>query len=182
MWMLINYREYLEPTDLVPTHLPDEVYGQCIQAFQKVCVDVLLVNTSRRVIYLARRVIEPAKDWWWFIGGRVNAGEDYVLAAARHIKTDTSLDLSKERFEGPVAFHHYTFGTRQEEPQNLGCDTPVLVFLAEVNYDEMVLASSHLNKMEYDTVLGLREFSRERLVTKGVHSAIVDIYDQIFPA
>ncbi len=179
--MLISYREYTEPTKLVPTHLPDEVYGQCILAFQKVCVDVLLVNISRRVIYLARRVIEPAKGWWWFIGGRVNAGEDYVLAAARHIKTDTSLDLSKERFVGPVAFHHYTFSTRQEEPQDIGCDTPVLAFLLELDDAEIDMASSRLNSDEYDSTLGLRAFMRKGLVAEGVHQAIVDIYDQIFP-
>lgn len=178
----IEYREYSEPTKLEPFFLPKEEYGRCIQTLPKFCVDVLPIDRSRQVFYLAKRIIEPLKDNWWFIGGRANAGEGRAEAAARHFKTDTTLDLPSERFGQPIAFHHYTFSRRQEEPQDIGSDTPTLVFTIELDEKELLLASLNLNKKEYKAMFGLREFNLGRMVEYRVRQAILDLYDQIFPS
>ena len=63
--------------------LPDREYGLALDALVKGCADVLLTRgegASLRIL-LGKRKVEPQPDWW-FLGGRMKAGDTIEEAAA----------------------------------------------------------------------------------------------------
>lgn len=179
-------REYIEPNKLKRAFLSDEVYAQAIESFVIVCADVLMVDSLKKTIYLVKRRVEPMPGWW-VIGGRVNAGEDFREAACRHFGVDTDGEEIFPEDLTFVAMHRYQWERRKQRPQNIGCDALAFVYLLEISTKpelawNLCKNPQSLNSDEYDESEGYQEFTRERLVAEGVHQAIVDLYDQVFPA
>ena len=163
--------------DSIP--LPLDLYRESSGGYIKVCADVVFANSCRRTIYLARRTIKPAQGHWWIIGGRMYPGEREEVAARRHLRDDTGLDLSQDRFRY-VTINRYWWKDRQEDPQEKGCDHLAYTFVVEPTSEELVRVQ--LRPTEYNLGDGLQEFDRERLVKEGIDEGILDVYDQIFPA
>lgn len=157
---------------------PPELHARVIESYINVCADAVPVNFSRKTIWLAKRRIKPQQDWWW-IGGRMQAGETEEVALARKFKAETSLAVVPERFQF-VCLNRYFWKDRRQEPQELGCDCLVFIFLVELDNEELRQASLGLNPDEYDLEDGLREFDRLRLIGINVHQAILDFYDRVF--
>lgn len=157
--------------------LPDEVYAQALESFVVVCTDVVPINRSRRTIYLARRAVKPMQGWWW-IGGRMFAGEHEQESVKRCFRRETSLDLPSERFEY-VAMYRYWWKDRKQEPQDKGADDLSYTFVVELTSEELRKVSHKLDKKEYAQG-GLQEFDRERLSIENVHPAILDLYNRVF--
>ncbi len=70
--------------------IPDDLYRQICRVMPIPCVD-LLVSDERGRILLVRRRNEPARDQWWFPGGRVHFGETREAAVHRKLKEECGL-------------------------------------------------------------------------------------------
>jgi len=175
-------RVYIEDTEfhMSPDSLPDDLYEQAISSLVIVCADALFVNRAMRTVFLARRTVKPMTGLW-FLGGRLQAGEQADVGMARILKRETSLALPAERFKF-LAMHRYFFKDRKQEPQDKGCDTLAFTFFAEIQPDELTIATVHLTSDEYDTSSGFKEYNRDALIAEGARQAIIDAYDSVFPS
>jgi hypothetical protein len=145
-----------------------------------VCVDVLFINKERKVIYLAKRAVDPLPDWW-FIGGRLNAGEKGGDGIVRKMKWETSLEVAPERFQFLVT-NRYIFTKRKQEPKDAGVDTLAYTYVLELTDEEREVVVRSLDPKEYEVSLGLREFDRAAIIAENLHPAVLDAYDLAFPA
>ncbi len=63
------------------------------------CVDIVVKN-SRGEFLLLKRKNRPAKDKWWFPGGRIKKGESLEKTAIRKIKEETGLKVALKKILG----------------------------------------------------------------------------------
>ena len=161
--------------------LGDKEYADALEVFVNVCADCVLINQKNRTFYLAKRRSKPRSDWW-FIGGRMFAGEEELSSVRRCIKRETGLDINLERFRF-LDMKRYFWKDRQQAPQDIGCDSLCYIFGVFVTEEEVAIASANLDKEEYDAELGLKEFGVEELaeLEKGIFSPITDLYESVFP-
>lgn len=64
--------------------IPNELYFQILRIMPIPCVDLIITNVEQEVL-LVKRLNEPAKDKWWFPGGRVHHNEKRIDAARRKL-------------------------------------------------------------------------------------------------
>ncbi len=69
--------------------ITEELYRQFCRSMPLACVDLIVVDTDRRVLLLLRKN-DPARGHWWFPGGRVLYLETRQQAALRKLR-DTGL-------------------------------------------------------------------------------------------
>lgn len=174
------YRE--KPNVVIPRKFiaDDKAYGEALEAFVAVCTDCLFFNQEKGTVYLAKRKAKPMSCEWWFIGGRVFAGEDEHTAMRRCIKRETGLEIDPERIDF-LAMKRYLFKDRQQEPQEKGCDSLCYIFGLEVTEAEIATVRSNLDKNEYDLEAGLLEFDSAKLTAENVFPSIIDVYEKVFP-
>ena len=159
--------------------LSDETYAEAIESFIIVCAAVLFINRANKsVLLLARRRVKPMQGLW-LIGGRVFAGERERDAIVRLVKREAGLAVAPDRFEF-LCINRYLWTDREQEPQDKGSDDLCYTFALEVSDEEKRSSSAHLDPHEYDTMIGLQEFNKERLEKESVHQAIRDLYDTVF--
>ena len=161
------------------TFLNEETYEQAMRAMIIVCTDTVIMNRKRKTIYLAKRAIKPMQGLWW-IGGRRLTGENALSSVHRCFRRETGLDLHAMRF-ALVDIAEYLWQDRQQQPQNVGSHNLCHTFAVELNNTELKQAKSGLEKQEYESGFGLKEFGRYDLVQNEVHQVILDVYDKIFP-
>lgn len=70
--------------------ISDQEYGQIKRALPIPCVDLLISNEKGEIL-LVKRKNEPAKNEWWFPGGRVLHGEHRNKAAKRKAKEECGI-------------------------------------------------------------------------------------------
>ena len=169
-----NTRHRIEPLLLSPGE-----YARAIRSFVVVCVDALIVNRSKRTVFLAKRQAKPAQGMWWYIGGRVLAGETFERSIVRCFERETSLSVSMIRFE-PANAQDFFWDTRQQRPQNAGLHSLGFIFSLELTEQERRAVAHSLDPHEYHAKSGLREFSRRELVREKIHPAVIETYDRIF--
>eukprot|EP01062_Namystynia_karyoxenos_P036495 TRINITY_DN26588_c1_g1_i1.p1 TRINITY_DN26588_c1_g1~~TRINITY_DN26588_c1_g1_i1.p1 ORF type:complete len:232 (+),score=71.21 TRINITY_DN26588_c1_g1_i1:80-775(+) len=101
------------------TFLSDEEYSRALDALVKGCADVLLLSADGERVMLGKRKVEPQPDWW-FIGGRMKAGETPEAACARNARRETKLaGLTPDRVR-IVACHSMLWQFRKQEPAGNG--------------------------------------------------------------
>jgi 8-oxo-dGTP pyrophosphatase MutT (NUDIX family) len=174
---------YRETPDVLiqPKFIDDErVYAEALEAFVVVCADCIFINRDKGTVFLAKRIAKPMSRRWWFVGGRVCAGEDERTAMIRCIKRETGLEVCAERLTF-VSMKRYFFKDRQQVPQEKGCDSLCYVFGLEVTRAEVEQIRSNLDPKEYDVDAGLQEFNARRLKTENVFPSVVDVYETVFP-
>jgi colanic acid biosynthesis protein WcaH len=96
----------------------EELYNQIVASMPIVCVDLLVRKTSGQILLVKRRN-RPAKNQWWFPGGRVLFNEKLSDAVRRKAKQECGLSLpetlnEKGAFEllfseGGSRYHSVTF-------------------------------------------------------------------------
>ncbi len=159
--------------------LPEDIYSKALDSLIVVCADIIPINRKKRLIYLASRKIKPVIGWW-FIGGRIFAGEKEVDAASRIFKRETSISILPERFKF-FSSHRYFMDVRAQPPQDSPCDMLGFNFTVELKPKEFKKASKNLDPNEYEDGSSLKAFSRDDLVALKVHIPLLDLYDEIFP-
>lgn len=158
--------------------LPEDSYREVLRSLAVVCVDIVIVDFERQTFYLPTRIVEPIKGLW-VIGGRLRAGEPYEVAAARKFKEEAALDVDPERLSY-VTTNRYITALRKQAPVEEGSDTIGFTFAIELTPAERLHVSAHLDPREYDVSAGLLECTREDLVKKNTHRALVDMFDALF--
>jgi ADP-ribose pyrophosphatase YjhB (NUDIX family) len=173
--------EYTEPgfEKIAPIFLSDEDYSRALQTFVFATTDIVPVEKGGKTIYLAQRKAKPMSGLWW-IGGRMQMSETKEEAAVRNFQRETGLVLDPQRFEF-VAVVDTRMKDRAHAPQELGCHSLNYTFTVELTPEEIAFVTEHLDENEYHREFGLRPFNRERLVSEGAPSIILEFYDQLFP-
>lgn len=162
-----------------PKFLPEDVYSQAISGFVIDCTDAVICDHKRKTIWLAKRNVEPAKNFLWIIGGRRFPGETRAESVQRCFLRETGLNIAESRFNYLLT-NEYIWARRQQKPEKLGSHNIAHTYSVELSSGE--ISCIKLSSEEYHTEFGLREFDREDLVNAGVYPAILDIYDKIFPS
>lgn len=75
-------------------HLERAEYERIIRVFPRVCVDIMIVDPSDRLLLL-KRTNQPAIGQWWFPGGRVLIGETRLQAARRKLLEECGLGVAE---------------------------------------------------------------------------------------
>lgn len=117
---------------------------------------VILVDASDRVLLMrGHDVDEPARSWWFTVGGGIDAGEDSRSAAVREVFEETGLVIERDALVGPVftrsaIFDFYAAHCRQDEE----------IFLARIDADGhadgAALSRDGWTQVELDVVDELR--------------------------
>lgn len=162
-----------------PIQFTEKEYAKIIQSLVIVCTDALIIDRKKQTIFLAKRRAKPAAGKWWYIGGRTFAGETFKESVQRCFKRETKLKLPTSRFKF-INTQVFIFNERQQYPQNFGYHAIGFDFTVELTLKERAKASSSLDKAEYKTGTGLKEFSRQELIKERVHPAIIENYDRVF--
>ena len=153
-------------------------YAKALESFVFACTDAVIIDRKKKLFYLAKRQHKPMNNWW-IIGGRQFAGETPLEAMHRAFTRETSLNVSESRFKF-VVMNEYRWKNRQQKPQNKGLHNLSHTFLIELSPKEREQASQHLERNEYDAMVGLRPFSRRDLVKRKVSKILIDLHDIIF--
>lgn len=166
-----------DPNHKIPrVRLTDEEYARAIQAMVIVCTDVAIVDPSMETIYLAKRSARPGKGWWWFIGGRSAVGETERQSITRCLHRETGLQIAEDRFCFRC-MNRFFLKDREQEPQNVGCDSLSYTFSLDLTSEER--RQIVLDKAEYgQSELG--EFDRKRIQQSDIQPAISDFYKMVF--
>ena len=70
----------------------EDLYLDIVQLMPVPCVDVLVSDENR--VLLLRRANDPAKNCWWFPGGRILHGESRTQAVRRKMLEECGLEVS----------------------------------------------------------------------------------------
>ncbi len=170
---------YVDPAfePLEPVRLTDEEYSRALQTIVIACVDILFIDETTRRIYLAERIAKPVDGMWW-IGGRMRVNERREETAERCVLRETGIHLDPARlvYIGALDF---MCGSRQQEPQSMGCHTMSFLYYVKAQPGEMESVS--LDPSEYNAAAGLRPFTRAELIAAGVRGNLLEVYDFLFP-
>lgn len=66
-----------------------DVYSRILHEIPIACVDIVIKNN--RQVLLVKRKKTPAKNQWWFPGGRIYKGESIIDASLRKAASETGL-------------------------------------------------------------------------------------------
>jgi colanic acid biosynthesis protein WcaH len=122
--------------------ISEELYQQIVRVMPIPCVDLMVVNDQGEVL-LAKRKNEPAKDEWWFPGGRVHYLENRRAAAIRKLREECGLETDRVIELG-------TFDViveRQDDHELLHGITTL--FSVQINPGEEVLLDDQNSKAEW---------------------------------
>jgi colanic acid biosynthesis protein WcaH len=75
------------------------LYNQILENIPIICVDGILINNDDEILFL-KRENEPAKNEWWFPGGRLLKNEKLEHAIIRKVKEETNLDVEIVKYIG----------------------------------------------------------------------------------
>lgn len=79
--------------------IDQNLYNQILENIPIICVDGILLNENNFVLFLKRKV-EPAKNEWWFPGGRLLKNEKLNDSVIRKFKEEINLEVSVVRYVG----------------------------------------------------------------------------------
>lgn len=158
--------------------LDEAEYARAMLALPILCADIVFIHRRDRMFYLADRIAQPVKGWWW-IGGRVLRGEPVEEAATRKVREETGLLLGSDRLTYVETIRHLC-AIRQQEPQDAGSDTLAFTYFAELSPGEAAQASRGLDPAEFRPN-SLAGFTRDGLIQIGARPQILDLYALVFP-
>jgi colanic acid biosynthesis protein WcaH len=117
------------------------------------CVDLITRNKEGKIL-LVKRVNQPAKDTWWFPGGRVMLGESRLDTARRKLKEECGIFSDKA-----IEWKTFDFFLYDEDEQYTS-HTVSTFFISDSNQDLVVLDSQSSDYM-WKTIDELNEMISE---------------------
>ena len=114
--------------------IPEDLYRKIVRLMPIVCVDLLIKDRTGRFLLLKRNN-QPAKDQWWFPGGRVHMNESFLEAVRRKAIQECGLTLCGDPIsmgffelffdEGDINYHSVTnlFATTVDECPRITLDS-----------------------------------------------------------
>jgi 8-oxo-dGTP pyrophosphatase MutT (NUDIX family) len=137
--------------------IEENLYSQIRQLLPIACVDILAVHNGRLLLLL--RNFEPAKDFWFTPGGRINYGETLEQAALRELREETGLAATRLEKKG-VMSHFYPTSH---------CVT--IFFRAEVRCDQVKLNQEHRDyKWICESDDTIHPYVRQMIIEAGIFS------------
>ena|SRR3989338_6091912 len=108
--------------------IPESLYKKFIYLMPICCVDIIL--KAGNSVYLFKRSYSPAKDEWWFIGGRVLKGESLKDAAIRKMKEEVGVETGTLRMVG--VYENFFLTSRfDSKKRKIGTHAISVCFVAE---------------------------------------------------
>src|SRR3989344_2221000 len=142
-----------------PPYLSDEEYGKCMEAFPRVCCDIIALEPKSRQLYLVKRTHHSAIGRWDF-GGGMRRGQTPKEAAIINLKRETGIILEKDELTFLFQTMMY-WRYRNPKPQELGEHCLVFTFCFVPTPEE--IAGIKLDPTEYDIDHGVRLYDRESI-------------------
>jgi ADP-ribose pyrophosphatase YjhB (NUDIX family) len=109
---------------------------------------VIVIDNS---LLLLRRNNSPAKDEWWFPGGRIRKGESLEEALRREIKEETGLEISEYKL---INVYSRVFPERHDI---------TIVYLCKCKEDKIALNDEH------------SEYTLFNSVPNGLHPYLLEV-------
>ena len=115
------------------------LYSKIHQLLPIACIDLVIFHKSK--ILLIKRDVEPAKNQYWFPGGRIMRGESFVEAANRIAKSEVGLTISKltNIGIGNLLFKEDPFG------HGLGTHTVSFIYKCQTSNNAPSLDNNHID-------------------------------------
>ena len=114
--------------------ISEEKYKEILDVMPIACVDIVIVHNGE--ILMVKRKNHPAKNKWFFSGGRILKNEKLKDAAIRKSKEDTDLNVKITR---SLIFGETIFKEASMAGINSGTHTINVVFLVETGDNEVPL-------------------------------------------
>ena|SRR3989344_2921309 len=76
---------------VVNSSIPRDLYHKIHKILPIVCVDAVVVDSSKKRFLFVKRKNEPEKGKWWFPGGRIFKNEKLVDAILRKIEQEIGI-------------------------------------------------------------------------------------------
>lgn len=115
--------------------IPRAEYLKFIEKMPFVCVDLIIVHQDKYL--LVKRKEPPAKDLWWFVGGRLMKNETLAQAATRKAKEEVGLDVTPRRIVNVVETQF------DDGPEQIPVHTVNICFLCVAHSDKVSLDGNH---------------------------------------
>lgn len=112
------------------------LYYQILHNMPIICVDAVIVNKEGKILFL-KRDNEPAKNEWWFPGGRLLKNERLEDAILRKVKEETNIDANIDKFLGTT---ETIFNTG---PNNIPVHTVNFTYLLNFDLAEIKIDNLH---------------------------------------
>lgn len=112
------------------------LYHQILHNMPIICVDAVIVNEEGKILFL-KRDNEPAKNEWWFPGGRLLKNERLEDAVIRKVKEETNIDANVDKFLGTTETIFKT------GPNNIPVHTVNFTFLLNFDSAEIKIDNLH---------------------------------------
>jgi 8-oxo-dGTP pyrophosphatase MutT (NUDIX family) len=157
--------------------LEEEEYKRVLAAMPIPTADTVLFSPADRVIFLAKRCVEPAKEPW-HIGGRIQTIDASLEdAAMRLLKEEVGLVVEKERL---MPLGVVLFSWNKVKQGNFGGKNLSTTFALAIHEEERSRAARALAPGEYDVSFGLQPYDKARLEQEGCHPVLHDCYHVLF--
>lgn len=115
--------------------IPREKYLEILKEMPIICVDLIIVNKDRYL--LLHRNNAPAKDQWWFCGGRVLKNETLYNASIRKAKEETGLNVVPRRI---IDVNETIFN---DGPEGIQVHSVNIVYLVHAHESNVLLDENH---------------------------------------
>ena len=139
------------------------------------CVDVVPTHAASKRLLLARRSINPMLGLPWVMGGTRPIGVPAALAAQKHFRADTKLDVDIRRLR-PMGTHEYHWHAFDNMPPT---HDVVETFGLTVSDEEAHYMLGNLNPREY-LPGSLNLYGWPDLHGPEIHPALRKFYWQAF--
>tara|TARA_Y100000034_G_scaffold136675_1_gene214811 strand:- start:1900 stop:2343 length:444 start_codon:yes stop_codon:yes gene_type:complete len=131
--------------------IPDNKYKYILENMPIACVDLIIKNEKGEVLMI-KRTNPPAKDMWWFPGGRILKKETIEQAAIRQAKEEINLTVT---FEKIVGVYETIFDTGPLDIQTGTHSINIVVKVTPKDLNKISLDSHHtdfrfISKVEED--------------------------------
>jgi len=113
------------------------LYDKILSYIPIVCVDVVIEYEGK--ILLVKRKNNPAKNQWWFPGGRIYKGESIEQAGVRKGKEEVGLDCVFKEIFGVEETYFKREGDMEFDVHTIN----IALELQLKNYEEPLLDSDH---------------------------------------
>ncbi len=148
---------------MIGTLLPARKYKEFIHYMPICCVDVV-VHVGRSFL-LVKRIQEPAKNEWWFPGGRVFKNELLAEGVIRKVREEIGLEVVVEKQIGAydTVFETSSFGIPVHT-----INVAFLVTPTHGRIGELCLDSSSAGYIIVDSLIGCNDYVTRVILDSGV--------------
>lgn len=117
--------------------IPNDLYAKIHESLPIFCLDLVIVQDQK--ILLVKRNREPAKDQYWFPGGRMFKGEQFMDTARRIAQGEVGIHIDSIQILGAdnLVFAEDPFG------HGKGTHTPTCIIKCNLVTNDIKLDQNH---------------------------------------